>query len=270
MSRNKHNKKQAVKHSRAGEFAVFVVALILLTVVPVLMLGTYAGDERGHDSEIHDPVRDAESAPSEMDSPIAGDKSEAGKYVIEEPADFPILLENGGLEITSVFRYDGINPDCSNQQGNDITAIEVRNLSDVHLKNAVITMGSSDAGILHFNVSELPSGKAAVVFAAGNDVSDDNTIFGDVLCEADFEPGASVQAEKVSVSVEGTHITLTNKTAAEIHDIDVYCRSVLDDRYFGGVAYSYTINNLPAYGTAEFEAADCILGFAEVVRIDIN
>ena len=59
-------------------------------------------------------------------------------------------------------------------------------------------------------------------------------------------------------------------TGEELENIVVYCRCPYIDDYFGGLAYRYEVENIPAYGTAEVEAIDCILGEAEVVRIVIG
>lgn len=78
--------------------------------------------------------------------------------------------------------------------------------------------------------------------------------------------GALTQ-EQMEVSVEGTQITLTNTSGEDFLDIVIYCRSPLNKEYFGGMAYVYTIEQLPAGESTTIDAWDCILGEAEVMRI---
>ena len=59
-------------------------------------------------------------------------------------------------------------------------------------------------------------------------------------------------------------------TDAVIDEVVVYCHSDLGDQYFGGITYNYTVKSIPANGTAEIDAVDCILGLAKVVRIVVK
>lgn len=183
---------------------------------------------------------------------------------------FPLLLEDGKLEIEQIFQFDGLNPDCGYQEGKNIAAITVTNRSDTYLASADVSMISADGEVLHFAVTDLPVGKSVMAFSLENASSEPDTAYGDVICKATFDADASMNDDKFSVSADGTTIILQNKTSTEIQDIAVYCRSTLGDQYFGGITHTYTVNNLPAYGTAELDAVDCILGFAEVVRIAVN
>ncbi|MBP3664301.1 MAG: hypothetical protein J6J03_03990 [Tyzzerella sp.] len=190
--------------------------------------------------------------------------------VIAESIEFPLILEDGKLEIESVIQYDGLNPDCSNQEGNNIAAITVRNLTDTYLESAEIAITSGSGNIITFVITDLPSGETAFVFSQENESVEADEVYGDVICEAVFDENASMNEEQISVSVEDTVITLQNKTNENLSNIVVYCHSTLGDQYFGGITYTYTIQSLPANGSEEVDAVDCILGLADVVRVTIN
>ena len=183
---------------------------------------------------------------------------------------FPFMVADGKLEIESAFQYDGLNPDCENQEGYNIAAITVKNLSETYLTHADITMTTSTGDVLRFVVTDVPAGKMAMAFAVDNASVESDTAYSDVVCEAAFDADASMNEDKITVAVEGIQVILANNTDEQIDEIVVYCRSTLGDQYFGGITYMYTVNNLPAGGTAEVMALDCILGLAEVVRIVIN
>lgn len=183
---------------------------------------------------------------------------------------FPAVLADGRLEVQSVFQFSGINPDCGNRECTDAASLTVKNLSDTHLERAEITLTAGPDQVLHFVVTELPAGKVSMVFSQENASVEMDAVYSGLTCDAVFNADASLQEDVVAVSVDGTRITLQNKTDTEIAQLVVYCRSTLGDQYFGGVTYPYTVNRLSAYGTAELDAVDCILGMAEVVRIAIH
>lgn len=186
------------------------------------------------------------------------------------PVAFPLTLEDGMLEIENAFQFVGFNPDCGNQEGDDIASITVKNTSDTFLERADITLTAENGQVLHFSVTCLPAGKTAMAFSQENASAETDAAYGNITCEAVFDTDASMNDDKISVSVDGSRITLRNKTGKEIKELVVYCRCTLGDQYFGGITYTYTVNNLSPYGIAEVDAVDCILGMAEVVRITVN
>ncbi|MGM9643434.1 MAG: hypothetical protein ACI3XI_09520 [Eubacteriales bacterium] len=249
----KANKARADRRSAVIAFVLLLVVVLVafaLFVMPqvLYMLGNGAGN--------------TESSSSAQTSQTRTESIDA--------IAFPLLIEYGKLEIESVIRYDGLNPDCGNREGTDIATLTVRNVSDTYLERAEITMTSGNGYILTFVITDLPAGEAVLAFSRENVSVKSDTVYVDVICEAVFSTDASMSEELISVSVEGTAITLQNKTNESLSNVVVYCHATLGDRYFGGITYSYTIQTLPANGTAQAEAVDCILGLAEVVRITVS
>lgn len=261
------NKKGKKSCKGVIAIAVLLVVAIALFAVPQVLYKLSGEDSNSSKSDYlvsgmqgTESVEDTISAESEADVNI--EKVDA--------LTFPLLLADGKVEIENVFQFDGINPDCNNQVGNDIAAITVKNLSDAYLASADISMISDDGVTISFAITDLPAGKTTMAFSVDNASTNTDVSYRDAFCEAVFDTDASMNDHAVSVSVDGMHITLENNTNAGIDELIVYCHSALDDQYFGGIVYTYTVNNLPANGTAELDAADCILGLAEVVRIAIN
>lgn len=181
---------------------------------------------------------------------------------------FPLAIDEGRLEIDSLFRFDGINPDSQNQEGKDIASIVLKNTSGAYLEKAQITLTLSDGSALHFLATDLPAGKSAMVFDADNRSVSDNVHCIGVSIDPAY--GDITAPDGVSASVSGMNITVTNGTDKTISQVVLFCRSPYGEHYFGGITYQYIINNLPAGESADVMAADCILGTAEVVRIAIN
>lgn len=243
---------------------LLIIALMILVLygMPQLLYNLIKEEENDKSEELTTMEQKEESL---SDTAPSDDSSAAANAI-----SFPITVEEGKITVENVFQFDGINPDCSNSEGNDIAAIIVKNSSDSYLEHAEITMFSNDGQELSFIVTELPAAKTAMVFSPENVSVEADAVYSSINCEAVFNTEARTCGDKIAISVDGVHITLQNNSDTEFKNLVVYCRSTLGDQYFGGITYTYNINNLPAYGTAELDAADCILGLAEVVRIEIN
>ncbi len=183
---------------------------------------------------------------------------------------FPLLVDDGRLEINSLFQFTGLNPDCGNQEGTDIASVVLKNLSGVYLAEAKITLTLLDGAQLNFVVTELPAGASAMAFSTENLSIPTDAACVSVACEASFDPSAVTVSDQVTAEINGTAITLTNVSGQDLSQIVVYCRSPLGEEYFGGNTYSYTVTDLPAGESTVVDAADCILGMAEVVRFVVN
>lgn len=243
--------------------AVVVIALALFVMPQILY--KLSGEEESAIGEEIQISGTGEADPAQGEA--AGNGSQMPDF--EETA-FPLMLENGKLKVDSVFQYDGMNPDCANLEGSNIATVTVSNLSDTYLERAEISVAADTGDVLRFVVMDLPAGDSALVFSADNASVAQDSRYGAVNCEAVFQPDASRKEDRIAVSVEGTKITLKNQTDTQIDEIVVYCRALLGDQFFGGIAYTYPVNNLPAKGSAEIDAVDCFLGMAEVTRIEIN
>lgn len=66
-----------------------------------------------------------------------------------------------------------------------------------------------------------------------------------------------------AIAENGILLELTNTTGEARTNLSVYCHNLLGEEYFGGKAYLYKIENLPAGETVTVEAVDCIPGIAE-------
>lgn len=183
---------------------------------------------------------------------------------------FPLALEDGKLEINSLFQFSGINPDCDNQEGTDIASILLKNLSDSYLAEAQITLTLPDGTELHFAVTDLPAGKSVLAFSTENGTIPADAACVSAVCDASFDSTAITVSDQVEASADGIHITLTNTSDQDLSEIVVYCRSLLGEDYFGGITYQYIATDLPAGESTTVDATDCILGMAEVVRFGVN
>lgn len=272
MGKKKNTKK------RTGKMIALVVLCLILAVelwvfVVPQMLYKQQGDAAFPDAEVTESpevIPEAtEWAPTEAETEEAA-AQETQPVNTGSVLDFPVLLEDGKLEIESLFRFDGINPDCGNAEQDDIVTVMIRNVSEIFLTEAEITLEMADGKTVKLAVTNLPAGKTAMVFSADNVSAKENVGCVDVTCEALWAETVVALPEEVAVSVDGVTITLENQTKNDIPELILYCHSLLDEDYFGGISYVYKVENLPAGETVTVEAPECIMGLAEVARITIN
>lgn len=245
------------KKKPIGGILILVVVILLLAVVAVFVMPRFlyrlSGD--GEDAEFETEAQLSTSMPEEATEERA------------PTVAFPLLVDDGRLEINSLFQFTGINPDCENQEGTDVAGIQLRNVSGSHLTRVTIEMTLVSGKLLRFTVEDLPAGMTTLAFSDENmsmDLADACVSFS---CEASFEGESPLMADRLSVSVEGTQITVTNISGDDLTNLTVYCHCLLDQDCYGGLTYCYPIEFLPAGGSTTVDAVDCYLGDAEVVRI---
>ena len=182
---------------------------------------------------------------------------------------FPYEFADGKLKVDSLFQYSGLNPDCNNEEGEDIAALEIVNQSDEFCKSAEIEVVMQDGTELVFKAEDIPAGKKIWVFE-----SDNQSVGQDETCEEIRDTSefgdVSLAEDQVAVSAQDTMITIENLTGEEITDLTVGCHCLFEDTYFGGATYSYPTGTISAGGQVTVDAADCYMGTAEVVWISKN
>lgn len=186
-----------------------------------------------------------------------------------ERITFPYELAEGKLQAASLFQYSGLNPDCNNEEGEDIAALEIVNQSDEFCRSAEIQVVMQDGTELLFKAEDIPAGKKIWVFESNNQSIGQDDACEEINDTSEFGE-ASLLEDQIAVSVKDTAITLENLTGEEITDLMVGCHCLFEDTYFGGVTYSYPAGTVPAGGQAAVEASDCYMGTAEVVWISNN
>lgn len=242
-----------MKKSRRGSI-IFAVILIFIIIFSMMLLGNRNNSESDFkDQEQAGNLQEQEESPEEQ---------------AEDYVSFPVILEEGKLEVESLFQFSGINPDADKQEATDVAAIVLKNVSEEYLKTAKIHIVLDNGTEHDFWIQDLPAGKAVTAFATENGVLPAETSCQSLDAEVVF---ADVQNEAgVEVSVDGMTITLENVSGEDLYGIDVYYRDVFNDKYFGGITYKNTIEKMAAGESVMFTAVDTTLGIIEVIRIATN
>lgn len=242
------------KKKPIGGILILVIVILLLVAAAVFVMPRVLYSLSG----------DAETELSQTEA--AGTPEETTEAQIPTVA-FPLSADDGRLEVGSLFQFTGINPDCENQEGADVAGIQLRNVSGSHLTRADIEMTLVSGKLLRFTVEELPAGMTALVFSNENVPVDPDDACVSLSCEASFEAENPLMADRLTVSAEGTQITVSNISGDDLNNLTVYCHCLLDQDCYGGLTYCYPIEFLPAGGSTTVDAVDCYLGDAEIVRI---
>lgn len=234
--------------------AAALTALLLLSVVP-----------KGRGSSWHPATepsyRSAESsAPGSSTEPESDNHAAAG-------IQYPYDLDDGRLQITSLFQYSGMNPDAELAEGENIAAMVVTNSSEDYLEKLTVTAAVSDGSILHFEISDLPAGQTVWAFARENSAFDPMSVCTRIESQSSFTQVPGELGTTVSYQVQGVEVTLTNETDSVIPAGELRCHIVLNGIYFGGTSYAYPVGPIPSEGSATVTAADCILGEVAPVRL---
>jgi len=245
----KHTSGRRGKHKRISPVVLFIVVAVAAVVIAFIAIAA--------------AVYTSDSGKSGNRQDIPEEEQQA------EGLAFPYELAEGKLQAASLFQYSGLNPDCNNEEGEDIAALEIVNQSDEFCRSAEIQVVMQDGTELLFKAEDIPAGKKIWVFESNNQSIGQDDACEEINDTSEFGE-ASLLEDQIAVSVKDTAITLENLTGEEITDLMVGCHCLFEDTYFGGVTYSYPAGTVPAGGQAAVEASDCYMGTAEVVWISKN
>ena len=216
-------------------------------------------------------VRHTQPARADAPNPTeTGQPTESAAETAGTPMDvrFPYALEDSGLELTSLFRYTGNNPDCGWAEGTDIGAVILHNETGRYLETLSLTVVMADGTELSFTVSDIPHGKTVWAFERENKTYDDAAQVAEIRCETTYLDGNGLVPDKVKAEAEGMNVTLTNVSGETLTGLALRCHNILDGAYFGGTSYTYPVAEIPAEGTAAVAAVDCVLGDVGITRVD--
>lgn len=211
----------------------------------------------------------ADEGPEQTEPPIWEKPDETLPPVFSQLL-FPVTLEDGRLTVQSIFQFSGMNPDAGFEWGDEIAGLQMTNTSEEYLYSAEITAFLTDGTTRTFRAEDVPPGKTVMAFCLEHEPLQNMECCEELYGFAEFGAEDHLAADLVQISVSGTEITLKNVSGQDLTDLNVTCHGLLNDSYFGGTAYHYNVASLPAGGTTVVSAVDCILGMAEVVRVEIG
>lgn len=117
--------------------------LISFGLLSVLL---FAGCKKEQAQQLEDVVLEAaESEETEAETT----EIEAEEQITID-SQLPYMLEDGKLEISSVFQYTGLNVDKNWEDGTDIGAVVLVNRSEEYLKSLDLTLTMSDGTEFQF------------------------------------------------------------------------------------------------------------------------
>lgn len=179
--------------------------------------------------------------------------------------EFPLTMDEGRLELTSVFEYGGPNPDFEDVFAEEIGAIQLKNISGQYLKNVSILVTLSDGTQLNFHVEDIPADVEVLAFETQNQVYDDTKKVVNVSAEGEYS--AEEFADLFSYSVSGSEITVENISGSAQNNIIVNYHCTIDGLCFGGQSYELVLESLEAGESSTVLDTLCYMGDVTVMNI---
>lgn len=181
--------------------------------------------------------------------------------------EFPYKLKNDELEIEFLFQYSGINPDCNDEEGENIGAIQLKNSSGQYLKSAELTVIMEDGEKLSFLIEDIPAESTVMAFEIENSEYDEQQTVTEIVAEVEYSEETFMREGTVEVLTDEIGISLRNQSAEKIQNMTVIYHCDMDDIYFGGKSYQKEIEMLGAGESTTVSAEECYFGQAAVVDI---
>lgn len=182
---------------------------------------------------------------------------------------FPWESDDGTLRITALVQFSGPNMDADNQEGEDIAGIQIENISDQYIEEAAVTFEMEDGQEYSFLIQDLPAGGQTVAFEQTSQTYDGETGCTEIACSTESED-TSLEEDRVSISTDGSKVTITNISEQQIDNATVIYRCSTGDSYIGGISYEITVSGLAAGESFEYEDSECLLGTPEAVGVEID
>lgn len=179
--------------------------------------------------------------------------------------EFPVVIDEGRLELTSVFEYSGPNPDFEDVFAEEIGAIQLKNISGQYLKNVSILVTLSDGTQLNFLVEDIPADVEVLAFETQNQVYDDTTKVVSISAEGEYS--AEELTDLFSYSVSGSEITVENISGNAQNNIIVNYHCTIDGLCFGGQSYELALDSLEAGANSTVFDTMCYMGDVTVMNI---
>lgn len=245
---------------------LLVVGLLALFVVPRVLNRANAEPDMEEAAQAEETPTQAE-APADHDDPETPAKDEPAETPKTAVA-FPVALDEGNIEIESLFSFNGVNPDANKQDAADVASILLKNASGKYLREAAVKIMLDGGTELLFLVNDIPVGADVMAFSVNNDRLLVSDLCVGITVDAMYED--TPHNSGVEIAVDGMMVTVTNTSTEDVDKLDVYYRDVFDDKYFGGMAYKYTIEELSAGENTTFAAGESLLGMVDVVRVAVN
>lgn len=192
------------------------------------------------------------------------------QQLLEQGLEFPYKLEDGKLEVASVFQFTGINPDCNDEEGEDICSIQLKNCSGEYLNYADITVELSDGTKREFRIEDIPSDQSVLAFEVKNQSYDGQAKVIKITAKTSYTEDVSLEEDAISIAEDVSGIHITNISSEELGNIAVKYHCYMDDMYFGGTAYEGSVESLAAGEEVVLEAPECYLGEAAVTQLKLG
>lgn len=236
----------------------------LLFAMSFFCLGCGAADRTKVDKvQQETTVENADAANEDTENVQGNDSVEPEE--LEEKYTFPLILDSGKLELSSVFEYDGINPDYGDAYGEKISSVQVKNISGTYLKKAEMMLTLSNGTVLEFLLEDIPADMEVMAFELQNQTEIAGERIEDIQVTAEYEDTNA--QEKFSWSVNGNEITIENISDQDLQNVTVYYHCSIGELSYGGTSYEMSAGNIGSKESVTISDSYCFVGDVNVVNV---
>jgi hypothetical protein len=186
----------------------------------------------------------------------------------EKEVQFPYELEDGKVEVISLFQSSVSNPDSDNSYVENLASLELANYSEEHLQEATIELTMDDGEKLTFVLEEIPAGKTVWAFEVNNKCYETEQKIRKVECEATFTENTILLEEELNIEAEETLVSVKNISKETLKNLELKFHCLFDGVYYGGKTCTYQIDAIKADEEVSLDVWECYLGIADVVKIE--
>lgn len=182
-----------------------------------------------------------------------------------EVLTLPSQLECG-LTVDSLFQYSGLNPDCNEEEEEDIASLQITNTTGKYVEHAQLHAVLTDGTKLQFVLQDIPADGVVYAFDTANAVCATGQEIAQLDAEIAFGEEASRMEDSVQIRETEMQIELTNISSTDLEGLTVTYHNMLDGIMFGGTAYSQEAD-IPAGESTILDAWECYMGGVQTVCV---
>lgn len=184
--------------------------------------------------------------------------------------NLPYKVLDTGMTIQEIGSFSGtFVEDGSNKNVSNILSIKIKNASKKDLQYGEIKLKINGKKIATFQVTNLPSGKSAIVSEITGDISykSSNTYTCEAVNYGQID-NLPMNKNKVKVTSEDSTITIENISGKDLGTVYVYYKNKQGGSYLGGITYRVKFDDVAKGKSLSSQTKHFSKSNSEIVMVD--
>lgn len=186
-----------------------------------------------------------------------------------EDAQALTSLDDGNLQVESLFGSAISNPDCNMEDGENTASLQIRNVSGKYLAHGRIEVSDDKGTTYTFVVDDVPDQSEIVLFDTGNQqLPSGNVTAVRGTADTSYTDETSLLNNGINAADTDGVISLQNQITESYDNLQVTYHTVMDDLLYGGTSYTTDSGQLAAGESVMLDTSEAWTGEAQIVRIE--